>query len=89
MVYSCAYFSSHEQPLAEAQRDKLDYLCRKLRLQEGQHLLDIGCGWGAFSIWAAHHYHVKVHGITLSEEQYRLLMAIYSDPPTANNFDPP
>ena len=72
MIYSCAYFSSADQPLAEAQRDKLDYLCRKLRLQPGQTLLDIGCGWGALALWAARHYGVQAHGITLSQEQYRL-----------------
>ena len=71
MVYSCAYFASEEQSLAAAQRDKLDYLCRKLRLEPGQQLLDIGCGWGALAVWAARHYDVRVHGITLSEEQYR------------------
>lgn len=70
MVYSCAYFQSPQQPLAEAQRDKLDYLCRKLRLRSGQRLLDIGCGWGALALWAARHYGVQVHGITLSAQQY-------------------
>ncbi len=69
MVYSCAYFSDTDQSLAAAQRDKLDYLCRKLRLQAGQTLLDIGCGWGALACWAARHYDVKVHGITLSKQQ--------------------
>lgn len=70
MVYSCAYFRNTEQSLDEAQQDKLDYLCRKLRLQPGQDLLDIGCGWGALALWAAQHYGVKVHGITLSKEQH-------------------
>ena len=69
MVYSCAYFRDTKQSLVEAQRDKLDYLCRKLRLQPGQTLLDIGCGWGALALWAARHYGVQVHGITLSREQ--------------------
>ncbi len=72
MVYSCAYFRDSSQSLAEAQRDKLDYLCRKLRLCPGLSLLDIGCGWGALALWAARHYGVRVHGITLSREQYRL-----------------
>jgi cyclopropane-fatty-acyl-phospholipid synthase len=72
MVYSCAYFRSNSQPLAKAQQDKLDYLCRKLRLEPGQTLLDIGCGWGALAIWAARHYGVQVHGITLSEAQLKL-----------------
>jgi len=72
MVYSCAYFRDEEQTLDEAQQDKLDYLCRKLRLQPGQTLLDIGCGWGALALWAAQHYGVKVHGVTLSKEQLAL-----------------
>jgi len=71
MVYSCAYFRDVGQPLAGAQQDKLDYICRKLRLQPGQQLLDIGCGWGALAIWAARHYGGRSHGITLSEQQHR------------------
>lgn len=72
MVYSCAYFRDEQQSLAQAQQDKLDYLCRKLRLQAGQSLLDIGCGWGALAIHAARHYDVTVHGITLSKAQQRI-----------------
>ena len=72
MVYSCAYFRNTEQSLDEAQQDKLDYLCRKLHLKSGQTLLDIGCGWGALALWAAQHYGVTVHGVTLSEQQYAL-----------------
>ncbi len=71
MVYSCAYFHNEQQSLTDAQTDKLDILCRKLRLQPGQALLDIGCGWGALAIHAARHYGVSVHGITLSEEQQK------------------
>lgn len=70
MIYSCAYFSDANSTLEQAQRDKLDYLCRKLRLEAGQTLLDIGCGWGGLSIWAARNYGVQVHGITLSREQF-------------------
>jgi len=70
MVYSCAYFAHPEQTLEEAQREKLDYICRKLRLEAGQRLLDIGCGWGALALWAARNYGVTVHGITLSTQQY-------------------
>ena len=70
MVYSCAYFADSDQPLAQAQQDKLDYLCRKLQLKPGQVLLDIGCGWGGLACWAAGHYGVSVHGITLSEQQW-------------------
>ncbi len=69
MVYSCAYFSGIDQSLDDAQQDKLDYICRKLRLTPGETLLDIGCGWGALVCWAARQYGVKAHGITLSEQQ--------------------
>jgi cyclopropane-fatty-acyl-phospholipid synthase len=70
MVYSCAYFENQEQDLETAQRQKLDHICRKLRLHEGDSFLDIGCGWGALVCWAAKHYGVKAHGITLSQNQF-------------------
>jgi cyclopropane-fatty-acyl-phospholipid synthase len=49
LSYSCAYFQSPDVPLAEAQKSKLDYICRKLRLKPGQRFLDMGCGWGLWS----------------------------------------
>ena len=70
MVYSCAYYEDAGQSLEQAQRNKLDHICRKLRLKPGEQLLDIGCGWGALICWAAEHYGVKAHGITLSQSQY-------------------
>jgi len=70
MVYSCAYFEDADDGLDQAQRNKLDHLCRKLRLAPGERLLDIGCGWGALIHWAALHYVVTAHGITLSRNQY-------------------
>ncbi len=70
MVYSCAYFHASTDTLEQAQRNKLDHICRKLRLQPGERLLDIGCGWGAMVCWAAQHYGVKAHGITLSQKQF-------------------
>ena len=69
MVYSCAYFHSPDDTLETAQAQKLDHICRKLRLQPGERFLDIGCGWGALVIWAAKHYGVHAHGVTLSKEQ--------------------
>ena len=69
MVYSCAYFKDWNNDLATAQADKLDMICRKLRLQPGETLLDIGCGWGALVCHAARHYGVRAHGVTLAEEQ--------------------
>jgi cyclopropane-fatty-acyl-phospholipid synthase len=71
MVYSCAYFTSPQDSLEEAQRRKLDYVCRKLRLRPGERFLDVGCGWGALIFHAARHYHVVAQGITLSEQQAR------------------
>jgi cyclopropane-fatty-acyl-phospholipid synthase len=71
MVYSCAYWTSTDPgyDLAEAQRDKLDLICRKLDLHAGMRLLDVGCGWGSLAIHAAREYGVDVVGITLSAEQ--------------------
>ena len=69
LVYSCGYFASESADLADAQRDKLDLLCRKLRLSPGERLLDIGCGWGALIRHAAKHYGVQAVGITLSDAQ--------------------
>ena len=70
MVYSCAYYEHVGQSLEQAQCNKLDHICRKLRLEPGERLLEIGCGWGAFICWAAEHYGVTAHGITLSQNQY-------------------
>jgi len=70
MVYSCAYFTDWSNDLATAQVDKLDMICRKLRLKPGESLLDIGSGWGALVCHAAKHYGVRAHGVTLAEEQF-------------------
>ena len=71
MVYSCAYWKSDKPGygLADAQRDKLDLICRKLGLEPGMRLLDVGCGWGSLAMHAAREYGVTVLGITLSAEQ--------------------
>ena len=69
MVYSCAYFTDWGNTIAQAQVDKLEMICRKLRLKEGERFLDIGCGWGGLICHAAKTYGVTAHGITLSEEQ--------------------
>lgn len=72
MVYSCAYFKTGEETLELAQEQKLDHICRKLRLEPGERFLDIGCGWGALVIHAAERYGVRATGITLSENQHAL-----------------
>ncbi len=69
-VYSCAYFKTPDDTLDEAQQNKLEHICRKLRLHPGERLLDIGCGWGALVCWAAKHHDVQAHGITLSPAQH-------------------
>lgn len=73
MVYTCAYFQPDwHDDLARAQIDKLDMICRKLRLKANERFLDIGCGWGALVCHAAQHYGVKATGVTLAEEQAKL-----------------
>ena len=69
MVYSGAYFKTETDSLEDAQTQKLDFVCRKLRLKEGQKLLDIGCGWGALIVHAAKYYGVHATGVTLSPSQ--------------------
>lgn len=68
MVYSCGYWAS-ATTLDDAQAAKLDLICRKLQLQPGQHVLDIGCGWGEALKFAAEHYSISGVGITISHEQ--------------------
>jgi len=72
MTYSCAIFSRGASTLEEAQQAKLDLVCSKLALKEGERVLDVGCGWGSFVMHAAREYGVKAVGITLSEPQARL-----------------
>ena len=75
MVYTCAYFPNGNDSIAEAQQAKLDMICRKLRLQPGDRMLDIGCGWGGLVCHAAQHYGAKAHGVTLSQAQYDFAVA--------------
>jgi cyclopropane-fatty-acyl-phospholipid synthase len=71
MTYTCAFWDKAGN-LDEAQENKLDLACRKLRLQPGMHVLDIGCGWGSFAKYAAEKYGAEVTGITISKEQAAL-----------------
>lgn len=70
MTYSCAYFTSPEESLEQAQRNKVEHILCKLNMQPGQTLLDIGCGWGELILMAAESYKVKALGVTHSSEQY-------------------
>jgi cyclopropane-fatty-acyl-phospholipid synthase len=75
MIYSCAYFPTGTEDLDAAQEAKLEHICRKLRLRAGDHLLDIGCGWGGLLEYAATRFGVSGVGITLSEPQAALARA--------------
>jgi cyclopropane-fatty-acyl-phospholipid synthase len=72
MVYSCAYFEHGDETLDAAQQKKIDHILRKIRLQPGQRLLDIGCGWGALVLRAAQHFGARCVGVTLSQNQFDL-----------------
>ncbi len=71
MVYTCGYWKN-AQNLDEAQEAKLDLVCRKIRLKQGDRVLDIGCGWGSFAKFAAEKYGAHVVGVTISKEQQKL-----------------
>lgn len=103
MVYSCAYFKSTRDSIDIAQTQKLDHICRKLRLRPGERLLDLGCGWGGLLIHAAKNYGVQAFGITLSipqaeiarqrirdeelTDQCRVDVCDYRDLETVSHFD--
>lgn len=69
LVYTCAYFPSPNATLEEAQIAKMDYVCRKLRLQPGEQVVDAGCGWGALALYMAKNYGVNVRAFNISHEQ--------------------
>lgn len=71
MTYTCGYWKD-AQTLDEAQEAKLDLVCRKIGLKKGDHVLDIGCGWGSFLIYAAQRYGARGTGITVSKQQFEL-----------------
>lgn len=73
MAYSSGYYEKWDNELAEAQRAKLDLICRKLDLQPGMRLLDVGCGWGSLSLHAAEHYGARVLGVTISRQQHEFI----------------
>ena len=72
MVYTCGYFTDWNNDINQAQKDKLELVCRKLRLKPGDRLLDIGCGWGALLIYAVQNFGVTGTGVSLSEAQTEL-----------------
>jgi cyclopropane-fatty-acyl-phospholipid synthase len=72
MLYSSAYFTHGNESLEQAQQNKMDLICRKLQMLPGDRVLEIGCGWGGFALFAARNYGVHVTGLTLSPAQYEL-----------------
>jgi cyclopropane-fatty-acyl-phospholipid synthase len=80
MTYTCGYWKDAKD-LDAAQEAKLDLICRKIGLQPGQTVLDIGCGWGSFAGYAAEHYGAEVFGVTVSKEQGALVEQRYADLP--------
>ncbi|MCP3822825.1 cyclopropane-fatty-acyl-phospholipid synthase family protein [Streptomyces sp. A3M-1-3] len=90
MVYSCGYWDSSggaDASLEEAQRAKLDLICRKLALRPGQRLLDVGCGWGSMAIHAVEHYGVSATGVTVSVEQADLARKRVADAGLADRVE--
>ncbi|WP_423747851.1 cyclopropane fatty acyl phospholipid synthase [Halopseudomonas nanhaiensis] len=85
MTYTCGYWAD-ASTLDEAQRAKLDLICRKLRLEPGMRVLDIGCGWGSFMSYAAEHYGVRCTGVTISREQADWARARYPHLPLEFRF---
>ncbi len=75
MIYTCAYYTEWSNGIEQAQFDKLEMICRKLRLKPGERFLDIGCGWGGLLCHAAKYHGVKAHGVTLSKEQLAFAQA--------------
>jgi cyclopropane-fatty-acyl-phospholipid synthase len=73
MTYTCAYFKHDDDTIEQAQDQKHDHICKKLQLQEGETLVDIGCGFGAMMFYAAEHYGAIVAGCTLSRKQYEYI----------------
>ncbi len=69
LLYTCAYFEREDVTLEQAQRAKIDYVCRKLRLKEGESVIEAGCGWGALALHMAERYGVRVRAFNLSDEQ--------------------
>lgn len=85
MVYSCGYWKNAKN-LDDAEENKLDLICRKLKLKPGQKVLDIGCGWGSFAKFAAEKYGAEVTGVTISKEQAALAKEITKGLPVEIKF---
>ena len=72
LVYTCAYFPDEAKTLEQAQLAKMDHVCRKIRLQPGEHVVEAGCGWGALALHMARHYGARVTAFNISHEQIQV-----------------
>jgi len=88
LAYSCAYFKREHDTLAQAQLEKFDRICRKLRLSPEDHLLEIGTGWGGFSVHAATRYGCRITTTTISREQHDHAAAWFSETGLSSGSDP-
>jgi cyclopropane-fatty-acyl-phospholipid synthase len=87
MLYSCAYYESKEDSLESAQFQKLDTICRKLRLGPQDHVLEIGTGWGGFAEHAAKHYGCRVTTTTISRQQYEYARERFASLPHGDRIE--
>jgi len=87
MTYSSALFTSTTQTLQEAQTAKYDRLCRQLKLKPGEHVLEIGSGWGGFSLHAAKNYGVRITTVTISEEQFKYARELFQKENLADKIE--
>ncbi len=87
MGYTCGYYVNQKATMDDAQNEKMDIICRKLRLKKGEKLLDIGCGWGNFAVYAARYYQVDVTGITLSLEQKKYALKLIEKEGLSHKID--
>ena len=87
LVYSCAYFTEPAATLEQAQEAKLELVCRKLGLQSGMRLLDVGCGWGSLALHAAARYGVSVTAVTISAAQAELARRRIADAGLADRVE--
>ncbi len=87
MGYTCGYYVNQKATMDDAQNEKMDIICRKLRLKKGEKLLDIGCGWGNFAVYAARYYKVDVTGITLSLEQKKYALKLIEKEGLSHKID--
>src|SRR5678816_3080755 len=87
MLYTCALWSTGARTLEEAQEAKLELVCKKIGLQPGMRVLDLGCGWGGFAAYAAERHGARVTAFTVSEEQVKLIRQRYAHLPIDVHLD--